>query len=56
MKKWVLKIGSVLPVVLFVISGIADTGSDTVPEFYFTRLIYGNGGGPARTPCQGRPG
>jgi uncharacterized protein DUF4159 len=50
MKKWLLKIGSVLPVVLFVLAGFADTGSESTPEFFFTRLIYGNGGGPARTP------
>ena len=50
MKKWLLKIGSVLPVVLFVLAGFADTGSESTPEFFFTRLIYGNGSGPARTP------
>ena len=50
MRKSLLTIGSVLIAVLFVGPGIADTGSETNPEFYFTRLIYGNGYGPARTP------
>ena len=44
MKKSLLTFGSVLAVVLFVVPGIADTGSDSTPEFFFTRLIYGNGG------------
>jgi hypothetical protein len=50
MKKSLLTLGSVLAVVLFVVPGLADTGSDTVPEFFFTRLIYGNSGNPAQTP------
>jgi len=49
-KKSLLTFGSVLAFVLFVSPGIADTGSDSTPEFFFTRLIYGNGAGPARTP------
>jgi hypothetical protein len=50
MKKLLLTIGSVLVAALFVVQGVADTGSDSSPEFFFTRLIYGGGGGPARTP------
>jgi len=50
MKKSLLTIGSVLIAVLFVVPGIASTESDNTPEFFFTRLIYGNGNGPARTP------
>jgi hypothetical protein len=36
--------------VLFVVPGIADTGSDSTPEFFFTRLIYASGTSAARTP------
>jgi len=50
MKKSLLTFGSVLAFVLFVSPGIAATGSETTPEFFFTRLVYGNGGGAARTP------
>jgi hypothetical protein len=50
MRKWLLTIGSVLAAALLIGPGSADTGSETNPEFYFTRLIYGNGYGPARTP------
>jgi len=39
-----------LPAMLFVIPSLAQTGPDIVPEFYFTRLVYSNGGGPARPP------
>jgi len=53
MKKSLLTAGSVLAALLFVVPGIANTGSDTRPEFFFTRLAYGNGGGPARTPQLG---
>lgn len=42
--------GLVLTIVLFVLPGMSQTRSETTPEFYFTRLIYGNGNGPARTP------
>ena len=41
---------SVLAAVLFVPAGLAETEPETAPEFYFTRLVYGNGLGPARTP------
>ena len=50
MKKLLLTTASVLVVSLSVLFGLADTGSDTTPEFYFTRLVYGNGYGAARTP------
>jgi hypothetical protein len=49
-RKPFLSIGSILAVVLFVLPGIADTGTDTTPEFYFTRLVYASNGAPARTP------
>ena len=49
MKHWYLTAGFVLAIGLFVLPGLAEDGSD-VPEFYFTRLVYGNGGGPARAP------
>src|SRR5262245_13014098 len=49
-KRPFLTIGSVVAVLLFVLPGIADTGSENPPEFYFTRLVYGSNGGPARTP------
>ena len=50
MKKLLLTIGSVLAVALFVVPGVAGTETDFPPEFYFTRLVYAGGGGPARTP------
>src|SRR5262245_59418166 len=50
MKRTVLIAGSVLAAVLFVLPGLAETEPETPPEFYFTRLVYGNGFGPARTP------
>jgi Domain of unknown function (DUF4159) len=50
MKKSLLTIGAGLAIVASVVLGRADTGSESPPEFFFTRLIYGNGGGPARTP------
>jgi uncharacterized protein DUF4159 len=42
--------GSVLAAALFVLPGLAETETAPAPEFYFTRLVYGNGFGPARTP------
>src|SRR5262245_50419260 len=43
--------GSVLAVVLFVLSALAQLTPEDAPEFYFTRLVYGNGGlRAARTP------
>jgi len=50
LQKPFLTIGSVLAVALFVLPGLANTGSDTAPEFYFTRLVYSGNGAPARTP------
>jgi hypothetical protein len=50
MKRRYLIIGLVFATVLIVLPGLAQIESETVPEFYFTRLVYGNGGGPARTP------
>jgi hypothetical protein len=41
---------AVLITALFVVPSLAQVESDSSPEFYFTRLVYGNGGGPARTP------
>ena len=41
----------VLAVVLVVLPGLAQMEPETVPEFYFTRLVYGQGGGAARTPA-----
>ena len=41
--------GLVFAAVLFVLPGLAAE-SETEPEFYFTRLVYGNGSAPARTP------
>jgi hypothetical protein len=41
---------SVLAAVLFVLPGLAEIEPEIAPEFYFTRLVYGNGFGPARTP------
>jgi hypothetical protein len=42
--------GSVLVLALVVLPGLAQNEPENAPEFYFTRLVYGNGGGPARTP------
>jgi hypothetical protein len=42
--------GFVLVLALFVLPGLAQTGSESPPEFYFTRLVYEQGGGSARTP------
>jgi hypothetical protein len=50
MKHTYLIVGSVLVVALFVLPGVAEIEPETTPEFYFTRLVYGNGFGPARTP------
>jgi hypothetical protein len=49
MKRWYFTSGLVLLAGLFVLPGLAEDGSE-VPEFYFTRLVYGNGGGPTRVP------
>ena len=35
---------------LFVLPGLGQIERETHPEFYFARLVYGNGFGPARTP------
>ena len=43
-------IGLVFATVLIVLPGLGQIESETVPEFFFTRLVYGQGGGPARTP------
>ncbi len=50
MKRAYLIAGSVIAAVLFVLPGLAEIEPETAPEFYFTRLVYGNGFGPARTP------
>lgn len=50
MKHRYLIAGSVLAAVLLVLPGLAQTEAETEPEFYFTRLVYGNGFRPARTP------
>ncbi|HET9217501.1 MAG TPA: DUF4159 domain-containing protein [Terriglobia bacterium] len=50
MKRRVPIIGLVLATFLIVLPGLAQIEPETVPEFYFTRLVYENGGGPARTP------
>ena len=50
MKRTYLIAGSVLAVALFVFPGLAQIEEEITPEFYFTRLVYGNGIGPARTP------
>jgi len=49
MKHLYLMAGFVLAFGLFVMPGIAAE-SDSTPEFYFTRLVYGQGNGPGRTP------
>lgn len=41
---------SVLAAVLFVLPGLAQIEAEITPEFYFTRLVYGNGLGPGRVP------
>src|SRR5687767_7638859 len=43
-------VGLVFTVGLFVLPGLSQITPETMPEFYFTRLIYGNGNGPARAP------
>jgi len=43
-------VGSVLVAVLFVLPGLAQIELQPEPEFYFTRLVYGSGFGPARIP------
>lgn len=50
MKKPFFTIGAAFAAVFFVLPGIADDGSETPPEFYFTRLVYAQNGAPARTP------
>ena len=49
MKHPYLILGSVLATVLFVLPGLAQIETEDV-EFYFTRLVYAQGNGPARTP------
>jgi hypothetical protein len=49
MKYACLIAGSVLAVLL-VLPSLAETEPEATPEFYFTRLVYGNGFGAARTP------
>ena len=49
MKRTYLIAGSVLAA-LFVLPGLAQMETEMTPEFYFTRLVYGNGFGAARTP------
>ena len=49
MKHPYLILGSVLAAALFVLPGLAETETEDV-EFYFTRLVYAQGNGPARTP------
>ena len=48
MKHPYLMAGFVLAIGLFVLPGIA--AEPEAPGFYFTRLVYGQGNGPARTP------
>jgi hypothetical protein len=43
-------IAVVLIVALFVLPGLARVEPEAAPEFYFTRLVYGNGGGSPRLP------
>jgi hypothetical protein len=50
MKHRCLIAGSVFAAALFVIPGLAQIEPETAPEFYFTRLVYGNGIGSARPP------
>jgi hypothetical protein len=50
MKRTYLIAGAVLAASLFVLHGLAQIEPETTPEFYFTRLVYGSGFGPARTP------
>ena len=50
MKRRYLILSLVLATALFVAPSLAQIDSDEHPEFYFTRLVYGNGGGPAKTP------
>jgi hypothetical protein len=50
MRKSLLTIGSVLAAVLFVSAGVADTGDEAPPEFYFTRLLYSTIRGPSQMP------
>ena len=49
MKHPYLILGSVLATALFVLPGLAQIETEDV-EFYFTRLVYAQGNGPARTP------
>src|SRR5688572_20979701 len=51
MKHRYLIFGFVLAAVLAVLPVLAQLEPETVPEFYFTRLVYSNGGGAARTPA-----
>ena len=44
-----LAAGSVV-IALFVLPGMAQSESETVPEFFFTRLVYGNGRGTPQVP------
>jgi len=42
--------GSVIVAALFVLPGMAQTETEAVPEFFFTRLVYGNGRGAPQVP------
>ena len=50
MKHTLLIAGSIVAAALFVLPGLAEMEPEVTPEFYFTRLVYGNGFRPAVTP------
>jgi hypothetical protein len=50
MKRACLVAVMMLALALFALSGAAQTGREDAPEFFFTRLVYGTGIGPGRTP------
>ena len=50
MKHSYLTAGAVSLMALFVLPGLAQIQSEDAPEFFFTRLVYSNGRGPAQVP------
>jgi hypothetical protein len=50
MKHWYVAVSLVLAFALLVVPTFGQMEAERQPEFYFTRLVYGNGGGYARVP------
>jgi hypothetical protein len=50
MKRIYLIAGLAGAIALLALPSLSQINPELTPEFYFTRLVYGNGNGPARTP------